>query len=44
MNLKQMKEVVKQLKGASKMHAQQAAKIERMKFVPNTPAARVRNA
>ena len=30
MNLKQMKEVVKQLKGASKMHAQQAAKIERM--------------
>ena len=30
MNLKQMKEVVKQLKGASKMHAQRAAKIERM--------------
>ena len=30
MNIKQMKEVVKQLKGASKMHAQQAAKIERM--------------
>ena len=30
MDLKQMKEVVKQLKGASKMHAQQAAKIERM--------------
>ena len=30
MNLKQMKEVVKQLKGASKMHAQQAARIERM--------------
>ena len=30
MNLKQMKEVVKQLKGASRMHAQQAAKIERM--------------
>lgn len=30
MNLKQMREVVKQLKGASKMHAQQAAKIERM--------------
>ena len=30
MNVKQMKEVVKQLKGASKMHAQQAAKIERM--------------
>jgi len=25
-----MREVVKQLKGASKMHAQQAAKIERM--------------
>ena len=25
-----MKEVVKQLKGASKMHAQQAAKIERL--------------
>ena len=30
MNLKLMKEVVKQLKGASRMHAQQAAKIERM--------------
>ncbi len=30
MNIKQMKEVVKQLKGASKMHAQQAAKIEKM--------------
>ena len=30
MTVKQMKEVVKQLKGASKMHAQQAAKIERM--------------
>ena len=30
MNIKQMKEVVKQLKGASKMRAQQAAKIERM--------------
>ena len=30
MNVKQMKEVVKQLKGASKMHAAQAAKIERM--------------
>ena len=30
MNVKEMKEVVKQLKGASKMHAQQAAKIERM--------------
>ncbi len=30
MNLKQMKEVVKQLKGASKMHAMQAAKIEKM--------------
>tara|TARA_B100000519_G_C14204726_1_gene419694 strand:+ start:442 stop:570 length:129 start_codon:yes stop_codon:yes gene_type:complete len=30
MNLKQIKEVVKQLKGASKMHAQQAAKIEKM--------------
>ena len=28
--LKAIKEVVKQLKGASKMHAQQAAKIERM--------------
>tara|TARA_R100000278_G_scaffold89149_1_gene67997 strand:- start:1762 stop:1881 length:120 start_codon:yes stop_codon:yes gene_type:complete len=30
MNIKQMKDVVKQLKGASRMHAQQAAKIERM--------------
>ena len=30
MNIKQMKEVVKKLRGASKMHAQQAAKIERM--------------
>ena len=30
MNLKQIKEVVKQLKGASKMHAQQSAKIEKM--------------
>lgn len=30
MNEKQMKEVVKQLKNASKMHAQQAGKIERM--------------
>ena len=30
MNVKQMKEVVKQLKGASKMHAAQAAKSERM--------------
>jgi|TARA_R110002012_G_scaffold259902_3_gene441538 hypothetical protein len=30
MNIKQMKEVVKQLKNASKMHAQQAAKIEKM--------------
>ena len=30
MNVKQMKEVVKQLKGASKMHAAQASKIERM--------------
>jgi len=30
MNVKQMKEVVKQLKGASKMHAAQAAKIESM--------------
>ena len=30
MNVKQMREVVKQLKGASKMHAQQAAKIEKM--------------
>jgi len=30
MNEKQMKEVVKQLKNASKMHAQQAAKIEKM--------------
>ena len=30
MDLKQMKEVVKQLKNAYKMHAEQAAKIERM--------------
>ena len=30
MNTKQMREVVSQLKKASKMHAQQAAKIERM--------------
>ena len=30
MDAKAMREVVKQLKGASKMHAQQAAKIERM--------------
>ena len=30
MNIKQMKEVVKQLKGASRMHAAQAAKIEKM--------------
>ena len=30
MDIKQMREVVKQLKGASRMHAQQAAKIERM--------------
>jgi len=30
MNEKQMREVVKQLKNASKMHAQQALKIERM--------------
>ena len=29
-HLKAIKEVVKQLKGASKMHAQQAAKIERI--------------
>ena len=38
MNIKQMKEVVKQLKGASKMHAQQAAKIEKMikSMKPNT--------
>tara|TARA_R100001509_G_scaffold96916_1_gene56366 strand:+ start:92 stop:223 length:132 start_codon:yes stop_codon:yes gene_type:complete len=28
--IKKMKEVVKQLKNASKMHAQQAAKIEKM--------------
>ena len=38
MNVKQMKEVVKQLKGASKMHAQQAAKIERMIKSMNKPA------
>jgi hypothetical protein len=37
MNVKQMKEVVKQLKGASRMHAQQAAKIEKMiKSMPKT--------
>ena len=30
MNLKQMQKVVKQLKGASKMHAKQAAEIEKM--------------
>ena len=30
MDAKAMREVVKQLKGASKMHAQQAPKIERM--------------
>ena len=30
MDAKAMREVVKQHKGASKMHAQQAAKIERM--------------
>ena len=30
MNLKQMKQVVKELKNASKMHAKQAAKIEKM--------------
>ena len=30
MDIKEMREVVKQLKGASKMHAQQAAKIEKM--------------
>ena len=30
MDIKQMKEVVKQLKGASKMHAQRAAKIEKI--------------
>jgi hypothetical protein len=30
MNLKQMKQVIKELKNASKMHAQQAAKIEKM--------------
>ena len=30
MDAKAMREVVKQLKGASRMHAQQAAKIERM--------------
>ena len=35
MNIKQMKAVVTQLKKASKMHAAQAAKIERMiKKVP----------
>jgi hypothetical protein len=30
MDIKAIKEVIKQLKGASKMHAQQAAKIEKM--------------
>ena len=30
MNIKQMKQVVKELKNASKMHAAQAAKIEKM--------------
>jgi hypothetical protein len=35
MDLKQMREVVKQLKKASKMHAAQAAKIERM--IKKTP-------
>tara|TARA_R100000988_G_C3857913_1_gene97928 strand:- start:340 stop:462 length:123 start_codon:yes stop_codon:yes gene_type:complete len=30
MNVIKMKEIVKQLKGASKMHAAQAAKIEKM--------------
>ena len=30
MNIKQMKAVIKQLKGASKMHAAQAAKLEKM--------------
>ena len=30
MNEKQMKQVVKELKNASKMHAKQAAKIEKM--------------
>ncbi len=30
MDIKQMKEVVKQRKGASKMHEQQAAKIEKI--------------
>ena len=29
-DIKQMKQVIKELKGASKMHAQQAAKIEKM--------------
>ena len=40
MNVKQMKEVVKQLKGASKMHAQQAAKIESMIKSMNKPATK----
>ena len=40
MNVKQMKEVVNQLKGASKMHAQQAAKIERMIKSMNKPATK----
>ena len=35
MNLKQTKQVVKELKNASKMHAQQAAKIEKM--IKKTP-------
>jgi len=30
MDERKMREIVKQLKGASKMHAQQAAKIEKM--------------
>ena len=29
-DLKEMKEVIKQLKGASKMHAAQAKKVERL--------------
>ncbi len=37
MNTKQMREVVSQLKKASRMHAQQAAKIEKMlKSKPKT--------
>mgnify|MGYP005824659735 FL=1 len=35
MNLKQMKQVVKELKKASKMHAEQAVKIEKM--IKKTP-------